>query len=74
MQQKFMFSYFIFVRLCTRDSTLPTVMCIVLLHDTIEAASFFKENFRQRLFYETYCAKVVQLNTPCSTENTYYSK
>jgi len=69
-----MFSYFIFVWLCTLDSTFPTVMRIVLLHGTIEVACIFKENFRQRLFYETYCTKVVKLNTPCSTENAYYSQ
>jgi len=57
----FKFSYFIFVWLCTRDSTLPTVVCIVLLHATIEATCFFKENFRRPLFCETYFAKVVQL-------------
>jgi len=57
--KKCMFSYFIFVWLCTCDSTLSIVVFIVLLHGTIEAACFFKENFRQPLFYETYCAKVV---------------
>ena len=38
-----------FVWHCTRDSTLPTAVCI-LIHGMTEAECFVKGNFRQHLF------------------------